>query len=63
MGKLLFHITGAFAQCERDMIRQRVSAGLARVKDTIERDGKFVTKAGIVRTRLRRPWISPELEC
>jgi DNA invertase Pin-like site-specific DNA recombinase len=62
VGKLLFHVTGAFAQFERDMIRQRVSAGLARVKDTIERDGKFLTKAGIVRTRLGRPWISPELE-
>jgi DNA invertase Pin-like site-specific DNA recombinase len=62
MGKLLFHVTGAFAQFERDMIRQRVSAGLARVKDTIEREGKFTTKAGIVRSRLGRPWISPDLE-
>ena len=46
------HVTGVFAQFERDMIRQRVSAGHARAKDAIERDGRFVTNAGIVRTRL-----------
>jgi DNA invertase Pin-like site-specific DNA recombinase len=32
MGKLLFQVTGAFAEFERAMIRQRVNAGLARVK-------------------------------
>src|SRR5215831_3856385 len=30
MGKLLFQITGAFAEFERTMIRQRVNAGLKR---------------------------------
>src|SRR5262245_27619969 len=30
MGKLMFHISGAFAEFERDMIRQRVNAGLRR---------------------------------
>ncbi len=36
-GKLLFHITGAFAEFERDMIVQRVNAGLdrARAKGTV----------------------------
>ena len=48
-GKLMFQITGAFAEFERSMIRQRVKAGLARaveqgkqlgrpkIKDTIEK--------------------------
>ena len=30
MGKLLFQVTGAFAEFERSMIRQRVKAGLRR---------------------------------
>src|SRR5215470_14721913 len=61
MGKLLFHVTGAFAEFERSMIRERVNAGLARAKDALKRNGKFVSKAGIVRTRLGRPGISTEL--
>jgi DNA invertase Pin-like site-specific DNA recombinase len=35
MGRLLFHITGAFAEFERTMIRQRIHAGLKSVKATI----------------------------
>jgi DNA invertase Pin-like site-specific DNA recombinase len=31
-GKLLFQVTGAFAEFERSMIRQRVNAGLARAQ-------------------------------
>jgi DNA invertase Pin-like site-specific DNA recombinase len=31
-GRMFFHITGAFAEFERDMIRSRVNAGLARAK-------------------------------
>jgi DNA invertase Pin-like site-specific DNA recombinase len=31
-GRMFFHIVGAFAQYEREMIRERVIAGLARVK-------------------------------
>jgi DNA invertase Pin-like site-specific DNA recombinase len=44
-GKLLFQMTGAFAEFERSMIRQRVRAGLSVIKAKIERDGKFVSKA------------------
>jgi len=33
MGKLLFHVTGAFAEFERNMIVQRVNAGLDRARD------------------------------
>ena len=31
-GRMFFHITGAFAEFERDMIRGRVNAGLARAR-------------------------------
>jgi DNA invertase Pin-like site-specific DNA recombinase len=32
-GKLMFQVTGAFAEFERSMIRQRIHAGLKRAKD------------------------------
>jgi len=54
-GRLLFRMTGAFAEFERSMIRQRVRAGLSVIKAKIERDGRFVSKAGKVRKRLGRP--------
>ena len=59
-GRLLFQMTGAFAEFERSMIRQRVNAGLDTVKAKIERDGKFTSKAGKTRTRLGRPGGEPE---
>jgi DNA invertase Pin-like site-specific DNA recombinase len=59
-GKLLFQMTGAFAEFERSMIRQRVNAGLDTVKARIERDGKFTSKAGKIRKRLGRPGGEPE---
>jgi DNA invertase Pin-like site-specific DNA recombinase len=31
-GRMFFHITGAFAEFEREMIRSRVNAGLTRAK-------------------------------
>src|SRR5262245_34083500 len=60
MGKLLFQVRGAFAEFERSMIRQRIRAGLNIIKDKIARDGKFESKAGIVRTRLGRPCVESE---
>ncbi len=39
-GKLLFQITGAFAEFERSMIRQRVNAGLARARSQGKRLGR-----------------------
>jgi DNA invertase Pin-like site-specific DNA recombinase len=62
MGRLLFQITGAFAEFGRSMIRERIKSGLARDSAAIKRDGKFVTRAGIVRSRLGRPWFSVDLE-
>src|SRR5215470_4472993 len=56
MGKLLFQITGAFAEFERRMIQTRVRAGMQTIKDKLARDGKFVSKkTGVVRTSLGRP--------
>jgi DNA invertase Pin-like site-specific DNA recombinase len=51
-GKLMFQITGAFAEFERSMIRQRVKAGLARA---IEQG----TKSG---NPIGRPKIEPAIE-
>jgi DNA invertase Pin-like site-specific DNA recombinase len=59
-GKLLFQITGAFAECERSMIRQRVKAGLAPIKAKIARGEKFTSKSGIVRRNLGRPGAEPD---
>jgi DNA invertase Pin-like site-specific DNA recombinase len=59
-GKLMFQITGAFAEFERSMIRTRVNAGLKRAKDEIKRKGHFVTKHGEVKKRLGRPSADPE---
>ena len=47
-GKALFQMMGVFAEFEREMIRERVNAGLARAKA----QGK----------RLGRPPISPGIE-
>jgi len=60
MGKLLFQVTGAFAEFERSMIRQRLRTGLNVIKAKIACDGKFVSKAGKVRRRLGRPGAEPE---
>jgi DNA invertase Pin-like site-specific DNA recombinase len=32
MGRAMFHIAGAFAELEREIIRERVKAGLANAK-------------------------------
>src|SRR6516164_5272645 len=47
-GKLMFQVTGAFAEFERSMIRQRVNAGLRRAVE----QGK----------QLGRPRVSPAVE-
>jgi DNA invertase Pin-like site-specific DNA recombinase len=59
-GRLLFQMTGAFAEFERSMIRQRVRAGLRIIQEKIARDGKFISKAGNVRKRLGRPGAAPD---
>ena len=59
IGRLLFQVTGAFAEFERAMIKQRVQVGLNSIKAKIAKDGKFETKDGIVRRRLGRPGAEP----
>jgi DNA invertase Pin-like site-specific DNA recombinase len=58
-GKLLYTVSGAFAELERSMIRQRVNAGLSSIKAKIQRDGQFTSRAGKVRKRLGRPGSDP----
>jgi DNA invertase Pin-like site-specific DNA recombinase len=61
MGKLLFQITGAFAEFERSMIRQRIAAGLKTVKAAIAAKGTFTARSsGVVRKRLGRPNADPK---
>lgn len=61
MGRLLFQITGAFAEFERTMIRQRINAGLKTVKAAIATKGSFTARSsGVVRKRLGRPGADPE---
>jgi DNA invertase Pin-like site-specific DNA recombinase len=59
-GKLLYSITGAFAEFERSMIRQRVKVGISRRKAEIARNKTFTSNAGIVRRSLGRPGAEPE---
>jgi DNA invertase Pin-like site-specific DNA recombinase len=60
-GKLLFHITGAFAEFERATIRERVKAGMGRVRTELASNGKYVARrSGIVRRSLGRPGAEPE---
>lgn len=59
-GRAMFGMLGVFAEFEREMIVARVNAGLDRARSALARDGRFVSKAGRVRTRLGRPGAQPE---
>jgi DNA invertase Pin-like site-specific DNA recombinase len=60
-GRAMFGMLGIFSEFEREMIVARVNVGLDRIKQTIERDGKFTAKkSGKERTRLGRPGASPK---
>jgi DNA invertase Pin-like site-specific DNA recombinase len=55
-GRALFGMLAIFAEFEHEMIRERVKAGMASIKDKLARDGKFTSRvSGKVRTRLGRP--------
>jgi DNA invertase Pin-like site-specific DNA recombinase len=61
MGRLIFQVTGAFAEFERSILQQRTCATLNQIKAAIARDGHFTArKSGIVRSRLGRPGAEPE---
>jgi DNA invertase Pin-like site-specific DNA recombinase len=47
MGKLIFQITGAFAEFERSMIRQRIHAGLARARKHGTKSGAPIGRAPV----------------
>ena len=51
-GRLMRTLIAALAEFERDLIKERVKSGLARVKATIDKDGHFITKSGKVRKKL-----------
>ena len=53
MGRLVFQVTGAFAEFEREMIRQRINAGIARAKAAGKRFGRPRTESEI-ETAIRR---------
>ena len=53
-GKLMGTIIAGMAEFERDLIKERVKAGLARAKATIDKDGYFITKTGKKRKKLGR---------
>jgi DNA invertase Pin-like site-specific DNA recombinase len=59
-GRAMFGMLSVFAEFEREMIRERVQAGLNRVKAEIDRDGRFTSRKGVVRRRLGRPGAEPE---
>jgi DNA invertase Pin-like site-specific DNA recombinase len=59
-GRLHRTLIAAFAEFERDLIKERVKSGLGRVKATIKRDGHFITKGGKRRANLgRKPGYRP----
>lgn len=51
-GKALFGMLGVFAEFEREMIKERVTAGLARARECGTRSGRAIG----------RPRVSPEIE-
>src|SRR5688572_25791291 len=59
-GRAMFGMLGIFAEFEREMIHARVVAGIERAKSAIARDGRFISRAGMVRTRLGRPGAEPD---
>jgi DNA invertase Pin-like site-specific DNA recombinase len=40
MGWAMFHIAGSFAELEREIIRERVRAGLANARGTVRGSGE-----------------------
>lgn len=59
-GKALFQMMGVFAEFERELIRERIAAGLDRAKAEIEATGSYQTKANRTITRLGRPRIGAD---
>jgi DNA invertase Pin-like site-specific DNA recombinase len=58
-GRAMFQMLGIFSEFEREMIRSRVQAGMARVKREIAKTGRYETKKGTVIKRFGRPGAEP----
>jgi DNA invertase Pin-like site-specific DNA recombinase len=58
-GRAMFQMLGVFAEFEREMIKARVHAGMARVKREIESKGVYPTRDGHTIRRLGRPGAEP----
>ena len=58
-GRAMFGMLSVFAEFEREMIRERVSSGMARVRHQIEQKGSYATKKGTVIKRFGRPGAEP----
>jgi DNA invertase Pin-like site-specific DNA recombinase len=59
MGRLLFQITGAFAEFERSMIRQRIHAGLRTIKATIAAKGNLSPRPALHASAWAAPMPTP----
>ena len=58
-GRAMFGMLAVFAEFEREMIKERVSSGMARVRSEIERKGHYATKKGTIIKRFGRPGAEP----
>jgi putative DNA-invertase from lambdoid prophage Rac len=54
-GKLQFHIIAAFAEFERDLIRERTRASHKKIDGEIAKNGFYKTKAGKIIMKRGRP--------
>jgi DNA invertase Pin-like site-specific DNA recombinase len=57
--RAMFQVPGVFSEFEREMIRSRVNAGMARAKHIMETKGRYETKNGTVIKRFGRPGAEP----
>jgi DNA invertase Pin-like site-specific DNA recombinase len=55
----MFQMLGVFAEFEREMIKERINSGMNRVRNEIERKGRYTTKKGTIIKRFGRPGNEP----
>jgi DNA invertase Pin-like site-specific DNA recombinase len=54
-GRAMVGMLGVFAEFEREMIKERVTSGMARAREEMERKGFYTTKKGTTIKRFGRP--------
>jgi DNA invertase Pin-like site-specific DNA recombinase len=62
MGRFTAHLLGAMAEFEKELIRERVQAGLDRREDELQKRGWFTSKRGNRSAVLGRKRVSADLE-